>query len=106
MSFFTLPRDNNSQVIQALHPSSSVNGSISSAGAVRLTLPANTEIVRAASTMNCYLKFGDSAVVATSSDLLFPVGAEVFSIKNQGFTHVSILGIEATPGAACISRMT
>jgi hypothetical protein len=105
MTGFTLPRDNNSDIVQALSPVDNVTQSVSNGGQVRFTIPALTEIIRIASEVTCYIKFGDSGVVATSSDILFPVGAEVFSIKARGYTHVSILGAGATPGPASITKM-
>lgn len=102
---FTLPKDNNQDVVQALSPIESVTQSISNGGQVRFAIPTNTDIVRIASAANCYVKFGNSGVVATSADMLFPTGAEVFSIKSRGYTHVSLLGIDVSPSSASITRM-
>lgn len=105
MSGFTLPRDNNSDIVQALSPVNNVSQLVSNSGQVRFAIPALTEIVRIASAANCYFKFGDSGVVATSSDVLFPIGAEVFSIKARGYTHVSVLGVDVTPSPVSVTRM-
>lgn len=103
---FTLPRDNNSSIVQALAPSDNVTQTVSSGGAVRFTLPEATAIVRLAAGMNCYIKFGDSGVTASASDILFPIGAEVFSLQNRGYTHVSVLGIDAAPAPVSVTKMS
>ena len=105
MPGFTLPKDNNSDALQALGISTSTNSSVSSGAAVRSALPSDTQIVRIASLTNCYIKFGDSTVVATTSDMLFPIGAEVFSIKDRGYTHCSVRGASVTPDICSITRM-
>ena len=104
MSNFNLPRDANSGVLQALAPVESVVNNINTT-AVRYALPTNTDVVRLAVTQNAHIKFGDSGVTATTSDLVFPTGAELFSVKNRGFTHVSILSTSATPSAASVTKM-
>lgn len=105
MSGFTLPRDNNSDIVQALCPIDNSTQPVSNGGQVRIVLHPLTAIVRIAATGNCYVKFGDSGVSATTGDLLFPIGAEVFSIKDRGYTHVSVLGADATPAVVSITRM-
>lgn len=105
MANFNLPRDNNNDTLQALCISSSVNASVSNAAAVRSALPTETQVVRIASLTNCYIKFGDVNVVATTADMLFPIGAEVFSIKDRNYTHCSVLGASATPDICSITRM-
>lgn len=102
---FSLPKDNNSTAIQAVSPDTNVSQSISSAGQVRFAIASDSDIIRIASTASCYFKLGDSGVTATSSDILFPPGAEIFSIKARGFTHVSILGVDVTPGVASVTDM-
>lgn len=105
MPGFTLSKDNNSDALQALDPSTSVNASVSNAGQVRVTLPAGTSVVRVATLTNCYIKFGNSSVVATTSDMLFPIGAEIFTVKEGQVTHCSILGASATPDVCSITKM-
>lgn len=102
---FILPRDENSDIVQALSPVDTVTQSVSNSGQVRFTIPANTDILRFAAGANCYIKFGNSSVVATTSDIFFPIGAEVFSILGRGYTHVSILGADVTPAPASITKM-
>lgn len=104
MSVF-LVKDADGDGVQALVPISTSTQTISNAGQVRFTLAADTRLVRIAANIDCYIKFGDSSVVATSSDLLFPTGAEVFSVNQMGYTHVSILGLGATPGVASVTKM-
>jgi hypothetical protein len=104
MSNFNLPRDANSGVLQALAPVESVVNNINTT-AVSFALPAKTDVVRIAVSQNSHVKFGLAGVTATTSDLFFPTGAELFSVKGRGFTHVSILGTSATPSAASVTKM-
>ncbi len=101
----TLPRDVNSSSIQALFPVATVNLSISSGGQVRGTLPDFTDLVRIAVNQDCYVEFGGSGVVATTSSMFFPIGAEVFACTDNGITHVSILGTQVAAGIASVSKM-
>lgn len=97
-----LPTDVNSRPIQTLSPVEHQVGTVSTGAALRLVIPADTQVIRVASTVDCYMKLGDSGVTATSSDAVFPIGVEVFSKKE--YTHISLLAITAT-GVASVSRM-
>ena len=70
-------------------PGAVVNGTIGAAS-VRLAIPANCNFLRCASTGDCHVAFGDGTVVATSADMLFPTGAEVFGIPADA-THVAFI---------------
>ena len=105
MTSFNLPRDSNSAPVQALSPVTNVTNAVSSAAQVRFAIPAATQIIRIATASNCYIKFGDNAVVATTSDILFPAGTEVFNIKEYPHTHISVLGVDAAASPASITQM-
>lgn len=100
-----LPKDNNSVAIQALYPNTNVNLSISSGGSVRVALPTDTNLVRIATNQDCYIKFGDSGVVATTSDMFFPVGAEVFSCTDNEITYIAALGTDPAAGVFSATKM-
>lgn len=100
-----LPKDNNSNAVQALFPIATVNMTINDAGSTRLTLPADTELVRIAVSQDCYIKFGGSTVTATTSDAFFPVGAEVFACTDNGITHVAAFGTQISNGVLSASKM-
>lgn len=76
-----LVKDTDGDSVQALIPISTTTNTVSNGGAVRYTLATDTRLVRISSTADCYIKFGDSGVTATSSDMVFPIGAEVFSVN-------------------------
>lgn len=100
-----LIKDGDGHGVQALIPTTTVTNTITNGAAVRYTLPTDTNLVRIGATCNCYIKFGDSGVTATSADIVFPIGAEVLNMEARGWTHISILGIDSSPGYASITRM-
>lgn len=91
-----LPRDYNSQVVQTLSPIDTITLS-AGAVSVRDALPSDTTVVRVASLVDVYIKFGDSTVTATSGDVLFPAGAEVFKVPVDPTvsTHIATLQVSA-----------
>ena len=99
-----LPRDSGSVAIQAVFPISTVSLPVSASSA-RVQLPTNTGVVRIASNVDVYLEFGGSGVTATTSSMLFPAGAEVFSCEDNAVTHVAALIVGATPGVLTASKM-
>lgn len=99
-----LPRDSGSVAIQAVFPKSTVSLPVSGSTS-RVQLPADTGVVRIASTVDVYLEFGGGSVNATTSSMLFPAGAEVFSCEDNAVTHVAALLVGATPGTLTASKM-
>lgn len=91
----TMSRDVSGTAIQALCPSgptSSINTSGASASAA---LPAGLqegEIVRVAATHDCYIKFGQSGLSATATDILMPAGVEYFVLPKNA-THFAGLQV-------------
>ena len=108
----SLPRDDDANPIQVLSPDivgtvqvSAVEGSSTS-----IALPANTEIIRIASTGAVFIALGPSAVDAgtgTSDSFIFPAGVEFFFLRNPTITHVAARAV-AGAGAqtVTITRMT
>lgn len=97
-------RDTSGGMVQALSPVATVSLSVSgSSSRVALTDPIS--LVRLASNVDCYVKFGNSAVTATSSDMLFPAGAEIFAVEDPSITHVAALLVAATPGVLSATKM-
>ncbi len=104
MSDPRLPRDTGSAAIQAVFPVATTTLSVS-APTARIAMPPNTNVVRIASNVDVYLEFGGSGVNATSSSMLFPAGAEVFSCVDDNVTHVAAMLVGATPGVLTASKM-
>lgn len=100
----SLPRDVGNATIQAVFPVASSNMAVSGSTA-RVALPTETNIVRIASTVDVYLEFGGSGVNATSSSMLFPAGAEIFSCIDNSVTHVAALIVGAVPGTLSATKM-
>lgn len=97
-------RDTSGGVVQALLPSTNVALSVTGSSA-RVELPTSTDLVRIAATVDVYLEFGGSGVVATSSSMLFPAGAEIFNVQDAAITHVAALIVGATPGVLSATKM-
>lgn len=57
-----------------------------------------------ATTVGCYLGFGTRAVTASTSDLLFPGGVEVFKVPQEA-THIAVLQSAAISGVMSFSAM-
>lgn len=72
---------------------------------VRVALPSGPQVVRLAATGNCWIKFGDGTVTATTSDTLFPAGVEVVKIPT-GVTHIAAIQDGASTGSLSITGMT
>ncbi|HEY9817688.1 MAG TPA: hypothetical protein V6D20_18065 [Candidatus Obscuribacterales bacterium] len=104
MSNPNLVRDNNGGAVQALLPDTTVSGA-SSGSSSRLALPTSTSLVRLASSVDVYVELGGAGVNATSSSMLFPAGAEVFSVFPASITHVAFLLVGATPGVFSATKM-
>lgn len=98
-----LPRDAAGNAIQALAPDATVNVAIGVASAAA-ALPAGAQIVRVASNAKCFVKFGLVGLVAAGTDLMFPSGAELFTVP-AGATHVAVIQDGAVTGSLNVTRM-
>lgn len=97
-------RDTSGGVVQALTPVATVTiNATTSSTRVAMTDPIS--LVRIASTVDCYIKFGDSSVSASASDMLFPAGAEVFAVEDPTTTHIAAVTVGGTPGVLTATKM-
>jgi hypothetical protein len=103
MALVTLKNDLFGNPVQALSPSTTANVSIGAASA-SVALPAGAEIVRLANNAKCFFKFGTSGVTATGSDVMFPVGAELFVVPSTA-THIAVIQDGAVTGSLNITKM-
>lgn len=104
MSQPQLVRDTSGTAVQALLPSG--NTTLSTTGSSqRITLPADTRLVRLATTVDTYVAFGTATVTASTSSMLFPIGAEIFNINDVAITHVAFVHVGATPGVFSATKM-
>lgn len=99
-----LPKDKNGFAVQVL----SLNGNnaaltVPSGSSDRVALPADSEFVRVACSVDAYIAFGDVTVVASASTPLFPKGVEVIDVP-VGVTHLAAFGISAG-GQLSVTRM-
>ena len=90
-----LPQDQTGHPVQALSFTGNpkvINFTTSSANT---TLPTNVQggwVIRAASTEDCYIAFGDAATTATVASFLFPKGVEYLKVP-KGATHVAAVRV-------------
>lgn len=106
MSGSALPKDTSGEAIQALAPAGTPAKIAVAAASARVALPAGAvagAVVRIASTTDCYFKFGDSNVAATSSDFLFPAGTEYLKVPAGGHTHIAAIR-ETVDGVLVLSE--
>jgi hypothetical protein len=89
--------------IQALALDASIKVLISGSSQ-REILPTLTELVRIAAPANCFIKLGDSTVVATSSDALMLAGVEIFRVPT-GSTHIAVLQDTGATGYLSATKM-
>lgn len=99
MTAKVLPVDQNSFPINVLKWGDTVVTPISAVSA-RVALPAtinHKDIIRVATSVDCYVALGDSSVTATSSDPLFLAGVEYIQVA-PGQTHIAAvrLGTDGT----------
>ncbi len=102
----TLPLDRNSQAVQVLGPGNYAAGFACTATSARTALPTGCvagDILRIASSQDCYIKFGTSTVTATTSDILFLAGAEFMKVPALA-THVAAIRLGAD-GVVQVSKM-
>jgi hypothetical protein len=101
-----LPLDRNSVAVQILGPGNYVAGFACTAASARTALPTGTvegDIVRIASSQDCYIKFGTVTVTATTSDILFLAGAEFLKVP-YGATHVAAIRV-GSDGVVQVTKM-
>ena len=95
-------------VVQVLAPDVAVPKKITVAVAsARVALPAGS-VMRIASDVDCYFRFGDNTVVATATDSFFPAGVEYFHVPNTtlNIPATDIAAIRATTdGIMTITKM-
>lgn len=102
-----LLRDKWQHPVQALSPEIGTSvvvtiGATSQSGA----LPASSEIIRCAANGNCHLIFGvGSAPTATTSEMLFPAGSEIFVVPT-GATHFAVIQANASTGTFSITKVS
>lgn len=106
LSSVELPRDKFKSPIQCLCPALASTAVVSVSGtSAGAALPTGTNIVRFASTANCHVVFGvGSTPTATTSDMLFPAGVEVFTVP-QGATHFAVINSGGSSGTFTATRM-
>lgn len=101
-----LLRDKWQNAVQALSPviGSSVVVSVG-ATSQNSTIPTDAELVRCASTGNCHLIFGvGSAPTATTSEMIFPAGSEIFVVP-PGATHFAVIQAGVSTGSFSMTRV-
>lgn len=98
-----LPKGSYGGHVQALAPSLTDNQVVTIAVASNRSTALNAEIYRIAANIGCYISFGDNTVVATTSDMYFPAGAEVF-VKPETATNVAVIR-ETTDGILTVTAM-
>ncbi len=94
MANIILSQDLRGNPIQALSPYENVSVPVG-ASSNRVALPPDAEIVRLASSVDCFFRFGDSNVTVDGSGSVFTKGVEVFRVP-VGATH--ICAIQLTSG--------
>lgn len=72
------------------------------ASSVNVALPAGVAVVRLAASGTCWIKFGTAGLSATTSDILFPAGAEIMKIPT-GATHIACIQDGAATGSLSIT---
>jgi hypothetical protein len=95
-----LPTDDNNKEVQTLAPGTTISltiGASSDAG----TLPAGSEVVRVSASDSCYVAFSSSA---SSADMLFAAGSEVFKVP-AGATQFACIRQGTASGVLTVTRM-
>lgn len=108
MPHFSLPLDQRGNPIQSLAPDPSKTVTVPiGVSSNRVALPSGVgerDIVRVAGNAACFVRFGDSSVIAAGTDALFPVGTEVFRVP-PGATHLAVVQDGAVTGILTITEM-
>lgn len=63
---------------------------------MRITLPAETDIVEVTVTADCYIKFGDGTVVASAGDSRALLRGTYVYATDKKHTHVSVIRLTAS----------
>lgn len=101
-----LLRDKWGHAVQSLSPviGSSIVVSVG-AGSQSGLIPSGAEVIRCASTGNCHLIFGvGSAPTATTSEMVFPAGSEIFTVP-EGATHFAVIQAGASTGSFSMTKV-
>jgi hypothetical protein len=102
----TLPLDRNATAVQVLGPGNYAAGIAITVASNRTALPTGCvagDILRIASSQDCYVKFGTVTVTATTSDVLFLAGAEFMKVP-AGATHIAGIRVGAD-GVLQVTKM-
>jgi hypothetical protein len=102
----SLKTDANGRTLQSLTPYASAgvkNVSLSGTSASS-TLPTDAFVVRIASTGDCHIVFDTSAPTATTNDMLFPAGVEVWTL-DPAWTHFAVIQAAGSTGTVSITAM-
>jgi hypothetical protein len=101
-----LPKDVDGHSIQTLAPvEDTVVQAVITAGNQRITLPTGANIVEVAANDVCRIKFGDSAVDASSGTVrIFPPGAAVYRVP-AGATHLAVTQVGTSSGFLTVCEM-
>lgn len=101
-----LPRDQDSHPIQVLSVEESTVVLLDiTPVSLRAALPASSDVVEIAASDACYIKFGDSSVVAAAStSRVFPLGAAAYKVP-IGATHLAVIQLGGSAGTLSIARM-
>jgi hypothetical protein len=101
-----LPLDRNSVGIQVLGPGNYSAGFAVTAASARAALPTGCvggDVVRIASTQDCYIKFGTVSTDAATTDILFLAGAEFMTVPNLA-THLAAIRV-GSDGVVQVTKM-
>jgi hypothetical protein len=97
--------DSNGRAIQSLSPNMASIGAVGISGAsARVALPTNAQVIRISTSGNCFVRFGDNTVTATSNDMLFPIGTEIFTME-PSWTHVACIQEGSDTGTLSVVEM-
>lgn len=82
----------------------SISGSSAGGAIPQAVSGTNTVLIRVASTGTCHIKVGTGAQTATTSDPLFPAGAEVFALPD-GVTHFAVIQSGGSTGSVSVTAI-
>ena len=106
MTKINLPKSQGGEGVQVLSFKGDPTKIAVATASANTALPTGTvggDIVRVASTTDCYVVFASSAPTADSNDHLFPSGAEYITVPS-GSTHLGAIRV-AADGVLTISLM-
>ena len=85
-----MPRDENGQPIPALYPLASQKVAYTDTSARSAAFSANVKVVELTPTTDCYIVFGDSAVVAVTTDIFLQSGV-VYTYAVGGNSYIAAI---------------